>query len=591
VPLGPNAKYRSGQRYLFQSVPSKVIPKRLPTGIDYAWDNYGPTNLYVDYHTGWQWARTGGDWIDANQVAYGSRPWFSIASDKVFGSSAVASYTGDVTTALKHVQSADRWNAFLLVANNAPRKIAGPFSKTQAAPYIDVTYTNGQTARLACRIVAGNSSSSAGPLSTEADYALPVFIEFERPTSSVASAQIAYVLTEHWSGSNPSISAYLLDPPVNQDTPVPGLAATAGRLDAGIETKTNVIGAHRYLDGVPFSNFTHAGESTCSAERLYDPAIFNNGPTDLTKFPHAGLGKWINAGPSWSLVQSNYTGDGFKPLAPGLGALRIPMPAEVGADGTTVGYSGTVAGNAMIFLPESMFGRLGRIFVRYYFRLAGSYRATPDKRYHVYNSGSLAEWTTMAGKFGIGPDHSTTTGGVSGTSGGGNGWQMRSSWYDCDANLGGPDEGGWATGFHLFDYYYQNPTGHNYGRDKQGPFERWGQRGGSGGVFYADQWYCVETELKLNTVSTTGSGFTPDGELRAWVDGRLVYEQGGMVFRTLPIVPQAYDPSRIRACRELGVRGLWLNWFHGGKTVASMDRTSFYTGLVWSKDYIGPMNL
>jgi hypothetical protein len=276
---------------------------------------------------------------------------------------------------------------------------------------------------------------------------------------------------------------------------------------------------------------------------------------------------------------------------PGLGALRIPMPAEVGSDGATVGYSGTVAGNAMIFLPESMFGRLGRIFVRYYFRLAGNYRATPDKRLHVYNSGSLAEWTTMAGKFGIGPDHSTSTGGVSGTSGGGHGWQMRGSWYDCDANLGGPDEGGWGTGFHLFDYYYQNPTGHNYGRDQQSTFERWGQKGGTGGVFYADQWYCVETELKLNTVSTTGSGFTPDGELRAWVDGRLVYERGGMVFRTLPMVPQTYDPSRIRACRELGVRGLWLNWFHGGKTVASMDRTSFYTGLVWSKDYIGPMNL
>ena len=45
----------------------------------------------------------------------------------------------------------------------------------------------------------------------------------------------------------------------------------------------------------------------------------------------------------------------------------------------------------------------------------------------------------------------------------------------------------------------------------------------------------------------------------------------------------------IRACRELGVRGLWLNWFHGGKTVATIDRTSFYTGLVYGTSYIGPM--
>jgi hypothetical protein len=41
--------------------------------------------------------------------------------------------------------------------------------------------------------------------------------------------------------------------------------------------------------------------------------------------------------------------------------------------------------------------------------------------------------------------------------------------------------------------------------------------------------------------------------------------------------------------RQLGVRGLWLNWFHGGKTLATFDRTSFYTGLVWAQQYIGPM--
>jgi hypothetical protein len=559
--------------------------------VDFAWDIFGPTNIYVDYQTGWLWSRLGGDWLDANKSRYGSRPWFAIASDKATGSTAVASYAGNVTTALQFVQSANRWCAFLLVANNAPRRIAGPLNTQYAAPFIDVTYTNGQTARLACRIVAANTASAALPITADEAFSLPAFIEFERPTSAVAAAQISYVLTEHWSGANPSVSAYLLDPDVNADSAQPGLAAAAGRLDAGIESQAAVIGAHRYLDGVPFSNFTYGGDPNFSAERNYDPAIFNNGPSDLTKFPHAGLGKWVGASPSWSLVRSNYTSEGFQALAPGLGALRIPMPAEVSADGSTVGYSGTGAGNAMIFLPESMFGRLGRIFTRYYFRLAGPYNPSPDKRYQVYNTGTSTDWTTMAGKWGIGPDHSTSTGGVSGSSGGGNGWQMRNSWYDCDANVGGPDEGGWATGFHLYDFNYQNPPGYNYGRDESTVKERWGQRGGTGGILYANQWYCVETEVKLNTVSNSGAGYTPDGELRSWIDGRLVFERSGMVFRTLPIVPQTYNPDRIRACRELGVRGLWLNWFHGGKTLSSMSRTSFYTGLVWSKEYIGPMNL
>lgn len=254
-----------------------------------------------------------------------------------------------------------------------------------------------------------------------------------------------------------------------------------------------------------------------------------------------------------------------------------------------VGYSGTLAGNGMIFLPESLFGRLGRIFVRYYVRIGTPYAPTANQRYEVYNNPGSSDWTTMAGKFGIGPDHTTSYGGVSGTSGGGHGWQMRLIWADCDAGTAGPDEGGWGTGFHLYDFAYNNPPGHQLGGDSAS--ERWGKIGGSGGVLYSGQWYCIETELKLNTVSNSGSGFTPDGELRAWVDGRMVYERTGMVFRTLPLVSAPYNSELLRPCRELGVRGLWLNWFHGGKTLASMDRTLFYTGLVWAKNYIGPMNL
>ncbi len=625
---GPRSKSRAAQRYLFQSVPAKFISKRLAQGVDYNWDNFGPTHVYVDFHTGWLWQRPGGDWLDAQQVRHGKAPWCVIASDKASGATAVASYSGDVTAALQFVQTHKRWCAFLWVAENAPRALAGPFHKSQAAPAIDVVYADGSKSRLACRIVAVNSTSSAGPNTTAEQVALPAFVEFERPQplakSAVVSAQISLVLTEHWSGNNANLLGFLLDPPVNTEPPRLGLAAGAGRVDAQIEALDGVIGAHRYLDGLPLSRFVHGGESNFGAERLYDPAVFDNGPSDVSKFPHAGLGQWVNAGPNWSLVTSKYKGDGFVPLAPGLSALRVPMPAQVQRDGAVVGYGGTLAGNAMIFLPEPMFGRLGRIFVRYYFRLAGPYKATPDKRLHVYQSGAVAEWTTMAGKWGIGPDHSTSTGGVSGSSGGGHGWQMRNSWYDCDAHLGGPDEEGWAVGFHLYDFSYQNPRGHNPGRDQPVPFERWGQLGGAGGLLYANEWYCVETELKLNSVmapasegasnaassamagaasaavsnpstkeaaASPGPHFSPDGELRAWIDGRLVFERTGLVFRTLPIVPQPYQPNRLRGCRELGVRGLWLNWFHGGKTQSSMDRTSFYTGLVWSTDYIGPMSL
>lgn len=57
-------------------------------------------------------------------------------------------------------------------------------------------------------------------------------------------------------------------------------------------------------------------------------------------------------------------------------------------------------------------------------------------------------------------------------------------------------------------------------------------------MIYAGKWYAIETEVKLNTVDGTGGTYIPDGILRTWIDGKLVFERTGMVFRTLP----AYDP-------------------------------------------------
>ncbi len=587
----PAGKYRCTQPYLLQPVNQKYLPSRLSGGDAMLHDVWGPTFKFVDFQSAWPWDRDGGDWLDANLVRYGTTPWFS-APVVGSGSTLVKPYTVDVTDAVSHCHSANRWCAFLLVANNAPRALASAFHPDQPAPAIDVVYSNGQQARLNCRVLASNTASSSGPITTNAEVSLPAFIEFDRPAAAVASATLAFVVTQHWSGRNPTVDGYLLDPPVNTDPIAPGVAAAAGVLDQGIEIQPGVIGAHRYLDGRAWEDFVLPGALNIADEMRYDPAVYDAGPTDLTLLPHRGLGKWINTSSDWSLVSSSYRGDGFKPLAPGLGAMRIQMPAEPGVmDGSVVGSSGTLAGNAMIFLPEHLFGRLGRIFIRYYFRLGTPLNVSKAARKHVQHQPGQAVWTTMGGKFGIGPDHSTSWGGVSGSSGGPYGWQMRSSWMECDAEMGGPSEGGWTVGHHLFDYYYQNPPAHNYGRGSGAQFERWGQRGGTGGVLYADNWYCVETELKLNTISDSTPGYLEDGELRTWIDGRLAFDRTGMVFRTGPVAQLPRTAYKMRPCRELGVRGLWLNWFHGGKTLATIDRTSFYTGLAYGTQYIGPMRM
>jgi len=588
-----SARYRFGQRYLFQTVPTRLLKSRLPDGRDLLVDIYGPTHRYVDFQTGWPWTRPGGDWIDASLVRHGSVPWFSAPVAATIGGAAIARYSVDVTKAVAHCQVNKRWCALLLTAAGAERVIAGTIHPTEPAPYLIVTYQGGSQARLNCRIVAANTTSSTGPFTAGAQVALPAFTEFEPPAGVVTKAVLYVSVTQHWSGTNPRLLGYVIDPPVNSMPVQPGLAATAGLLDAGLEANPQIIGVHRYLDGTTLADFALALPINFGAERNFDPAIYGTGATDLTKLPHLGLGKWVNAGSDMEVVGSRHAGEGFEPLAPGLGALRLTMPAAPGiTDGSVVGNDGTLAGNAMIYLPEKLFGRLPRLFVRYYVRIGSPAVATRAKRRHVYHRPGETVWTTNAGKFGICADHSTSYGGNSGTSGGGNGWQMRHAWYDCESEAGGPDEGGWAPGFHMYDFYRNNPPGYNYGKsDNTREQDQWGQQGGLGGMFYAGRWYCVETEVKLNSLSASVPGYVADGALRTWVDGRLAYVRTGMVFRTAPVKTFAYNPDHLRPCREPGVRGLWLNWFHGGQTQNTMDRSLFYTGLAWSQAYIGPMRM
>ena len=143
-------------------------------------------------------------------------------------------------------------------------------------------------------------------------------------------------------------------------------------------------------------------------------------------------------------------------------------------------------------------------------------------------------------------------------------------------------------GWHLYDFQSANPPGYRYGGESQAR-NNWGQRGGLGSVLYAGRWYCVETELKLNTVHPGDNTFEPDGLLRTWIDGHLVYERTGMVFRTLPLYSPEYNASYIRPMRELGIKELWWNWYHGGTTRSSVERTVFVTGLAWGRSRIGPL--
>ena len=582
---------RTSQPYLFQMVRQRY-PHTLPGGSDYSTDWRGPTYTYIDAYGGWKWDHPGkGDWIDLNGTPQGGTPFASFNAnsgnlDEFF------TYTGvDVTALVQYAQTHNRWLAVIMdISGPGYRKIATIWNQTTAVPSIAVTYADATVGTLACRVVGVDGGGSVLPHTVEDEETVPAFLEFDQPAKAVTDARLTVSLKRYFNTASNVVSINLCNPSFNTDpvTGLSGLASQAGNLDSGITGVSGVIGAQRYVDGSTISDFVYGQSVNIGAEKNYDPALWG-GAQDLTKLPHTQVGKWVCGGlvENLSFVDSGYSGEGFQPLAPGLGALKLVMPDSGIQTGQEGGSSGTAASNAYLFMPFEEMGLLDHIFVRQYVRFEFPFTRTPVQRREVLQSG-LPVWSDMGGKFGISPSHNVSGGGFSGTSGGGYGWQMRWAISECETNLGGPDEQGVQLGWHLYDFGPNNPPGYRgYGGQEE---SNWGQRGGLGAVLYGGRWYCIETEVKLNSVNAADSSWQADGVLRTWIDGRLVFERTGLVFRTLPLTP-AYpaNPDLMRPFRELGVGWLLWNWFNGGKTQSTVHRTAFTTGLVWAKQRIGQM--
>ena len=583
----PSIKYRLQAPRLSQPIPEDFTPSQFG-GEPYSWRSHGVTARYVDNSSGWHWQNVGGDWIDKNGVAQGSTPWFSFNAQKPPVSGPVT-YSINVTSLMNAIVTRKTWNAILLKQGVATRIIAG-WRHPTSAPRIEITYSDGSRATLRAIYSARMTTSTSYVSSNTPTQTLPVMLEFGKPEKAVSSATLFLTVVEHPSGTNSVITGNLINPPINRDPLEQGLAATAGPLDAGLENHPSVFGVHGYDDGSVRSDFISDSGVSVTSESNYSPDIWNRGPKDTSKLPHLDLGKFIAAGDNFQLVNSGYQGEGFHPLAPGVGAMRVQMFAEPElGNGSIIDTTGTRASLARIFLPDEEFGLLKRIFVRYYMMFGTPQDTSFDKRYEVrYSPNGPFKWTDMAGKTGITPSH-TNRWGYSGTSGGGYGWQMRLSYAIRHIEMGAPSGGAISLGLHTYDFLSNQPPGHKYGATDEGKDRMFGQRGGLGGVIYPGQWYCIEMEVNLNTVTPQAPGWIADGSVNIWIDGRAAFKRSGMVMRSLPIQTPPYQPFSTRPARELGHAYLDFNWYHGGTTENPVDMTMFVTKLVWSKEYIGPM--
>ena len=179
------------------------------------------------------------------------------------------------------------------------------------------------------------------------------------------------------------------------------------------------------------------------------------------------------------------------------------------------------------------------VYLRYYVRFADDWRPTLD-------GGKMPGVSGTYDRAGWGNRRSDGT----------NGWSMRGSF------------GRWAEKSNPI--YGLTPLGtyayHADMKDFNG--EGWVWEKGQGALLARNRWYCVEQQVKLNTVGRA------DGVVRAWIDGVLVFEKMDVRMRVVP---------------SLKIDKIWMNIYHGGTEPSPHDQHLYLDHVAIAKRYIGPM--
>lgn len=569
----------------------------------YLWASYGPHRDYVEHYSQWSWDNQGGDWLDSAGVSQGTAAAWSFSATAV--TSGEHTYTVDMTAALQQAYSLNTWNAWIVRC--AQNRMWGTRHHT-APPVLSVTYTDTTSEVLKCLASAGMPGGTAYSfvgIPTANLWGNNGVLEFARPRKPVLSATMQFTITSHIAGAA-TVSGFLCNPPINPGTQTTGLAS-AYLHDDGIATNPDVWFAQSYVDGTSVADYVV--ENTVQHNHGYmsewSPDMFGIGAADTSKLPYSWRGidltnKFIHGARGAVppvVVSSSYTGEGFTPVAPGIGALKVVTPGNHAADGAVVGSAGSLGADMWAFLQEPDSGLLDDMYVRYRIMFAPYPReGVAQTKMYRSGAGGTAEYMMPRGKSGVAPQAWSDFGGNNRIGGGNLGWSSRgiyTSPMDMDANTV-------FFGWHSLDMWYGNdPAG------TQGGCVWGGQQDGFGTRLKRGVWYDIETRLKLNTWNTTwDTAPSNDGVFQMWIDGVLVIDFQNFSFRQGPLnydnpadvnsaVYRGYTPTGGTyhpPFRQLGHVGLWINDYQGGVISCEHDQTVFYSNIVASKSRIGPVN-
>lgn len=221
-------------------------------------------------------------------------------------------------------------------------------------------------------------------------------------------------------------------------------------------------------------------------------------------------------------VVSDDWGNRFEPLMGKALRVNLKKGSNYGAD-------------LRLYLRD-LGGEVDELFFRYYLRFGDDWNPTVD-------GGKLPGLAGTYGKAGWGGRRSDGT----------NGWALRGGFlraFPSDHPMHGLTQ--------VSTYAYHADMQSEYG-------DRWIW---PGAVLQRNRWYCIEQQVRMNYPSAA------DGELRVWVDGRLVMERKNV---------------RLRTVDRLHIETVWLDVYHGGLAPSPHDQHLYIDNVVVARRYIGPM--
>jgi hypothetical protein len=254
------------------------------------------------------------------------------------------------------------------------------------------------------------------------------------------------------------------------------------------------------------------------------PAVYYAEGFDGSSWEGGEPRKWLSEGRSGVVVDSAPEG-AYKPLSGK--ALRVKLPK---GQNTALNQNYRFRGRGHEEPREAYF--------RYYVRLADDWNQTAS-------GGKLPGFAGTYGRAGWGGRKANGT----------NGWSARGAFEKSYETYNGTR----VTPVGNYVYHAGQPGYY-------GDVWIWNESGG--GLLKNNRWYCIEQYVKLNDPGEN------NGVLRAWLDGRRVFNK---------------EKLRFRDTADLKIEEVWFNVYHGGATKSPRDQHLYIDNVIIAREYIGPM--